>query len=186
MTHAATLLSLDEFLALPDGEIAYELIDGQAIPKKPPQFFHSRLQKTLLLIFEQWSRGRGRIESEWAIILSRRGKDWVPVPDLTYISFERLPADWILNEACPVPPEWVIEVLSPGQSFPELLEKATDYLQAGVDLVWIVDADSQTIKIVYPDAIPQIFSGKIPIAVPILSDLSLTAQAIFREAGLFS
>ena len=32
MTHAATILSLNEFLALPDGEIACELIDGQAIP----------------------------------------------------------------------------------------------------------------------------------------------------------
>jgi hypothetical protein len=32
MTHAATILSLNEFLALPDGEIACELINGQAIP----------------------------------------------------------------------------------------------------------------------------------------------------------
>lgn len=185
MTNATTALSLEEFLALPDGDVACELIDGQAIPKMSPKFFHSRLQKTLLLIFEQWSRGRGRIEPEWAIVLSRRGQDWVPVPDLTYVSLERLPVEWMLDEACPVPPELVIEILSPGQSFAELLEKATDYLQAGVERVWIVDAASQTITIVYPDSMPQILSDRMPVSDPLLPDLSLTARAIFQEAGLF-
>ena len=84
MSLTETSLTLEEFLSLPINDTAYELVDGQAIPKMSPKFFHSRLQKTLLFIFEKWSQNRGRIEVEWGIILKKNGKDWVPVPDLTY------------------------------------------------------------------------------------------------------
>ena len=38
----------------------------------------------------------------------------------------------LLDEACPVAPELVIEIISPGQTFGDLAEKSADYLQAGV------------------------------------------------------
>lgn len=38
---AKTFLTLEEFWALPEGETAYELVDGQATPKVSPKFFHS-------------------------------------------------------------------------------------------------------------------------------------------------
>ena len=41
MVNTETQLTLEEFLALPDGDIYYELIDGQAIPKVSPKYFHS-------------------------------------------------------------------------------------------------------------------------------------------------
>jgi len=44
-------------------------------------------------------------------------EDWVPVPDLTYVSYKRLPAIWEDDEPCPVVPELVIEIISPGQTF---------------------------------------------------------------------
>ncbi len=37
-------------------------------------------------------------------------------------------------------PDLVIEIISPEQSFGEMSAKATDYLDAGVMRVWIVDA----------------------------------------------
>ncbi|WP_277878045.1 Uma2 family endonuclease [Leptolyngbya sp. FACHB-261] len=43
------------------------------------------------------------------------------------------------DEACPIAPELVIEIISPGQTFGEMTQKATDYLSAGVLRVWIVD-----------------------------------------------
>ena len=56
---------------------------------------------------------------EWAILLKRQDKDWVPVPDLTYISYARLPKSWRRNEACPAIPELVIEIISPAQTMQE-------------------------------------------------------------------
>src|SRR4028119_1920033 len=90
MLKSQSQLTLEEFLALPDNDVAYELIDGQAVPKMSPKFFHSTVQKALLLLLDQWSEGRGRVEPEWSVILKRQGKDWVPTPDLLYISYEEM------------------------------------------------------------------------------------------------
>ncbi|AFZ20678.1 Uma2 family endonuclease [Allocoleopsis franciscana] len=184
MVKSQSQLTLEEFLALPDNDVAYELIDGQAVPKMSPKFFHSSVQKALLLLLDPWSEDRGRIEPEWAVTLKRQGKDWVPAPDLLYISYERLPTDWLRDEACPTPCELAIEIISPGQTFGELTAKATDYLAAGVLRVWIVDTQARSITVFYPDAPPQTCTGTTSLADPIFPELQLTPEQIFRKAGL--
>ncbi|MGL4883778.1 MAG: Uma2 family endonuclease [Waterburya sp.] len=203
MVRSSTTLTIQEFFELPEGDRPYELIDGQAIPKMSPKFFHSRLQKTLLFIFDSWGENKGRVEPEWAIKLKRHGVDWIPVPDLTYISYNRLSADWMLDEACPVAPELVIEIISPGQTFDDLVggnaasqatystpsaspEKATDYLQAGVARVWLIDTKVQSITIFYGDTLPKTIKGTTAIADDLFPELKLSPQQIFQQAGLIN
>lgn len=183
LTHK-TQLTLEEFLALPDDDVACELIDGKAVPKMAPKFFHSMVQSALLILLSEWSQGRGRIGTEWSIILKRQGKDWIPAPDLLYISYERLPLDWMRDEACPTPCELAIEIISPGQTFGELTAKATDYLAAGVSRVWIVDNQAKSITIFYPDAPPQTCTGSMSLADPTFPELQLTAEQVFQKARL--
>ena len=177
-------LTLQEFLDIPEGDRPYELVDGCAVPKMSPKFFHSRLQKTLLFLLNGWAENRGRVEPEWAVVLKKNGVDWVPVPDLTYISFSRLSADWMLDEPCPVAPELTIEIISPGQSFGDLAEKAADYLKAGVSRVWIIDTKAKSITIFYLDALPQTIKGTTAISDDLFSELQLSPQQIFQQAGL--
>lgn len=184
MVSSTSKLTIEEFFNLPEGDRPYELVDGQAITKMFSKFFHSRLQKTLLIILDSWAKNKGRVEPEWAIKLERHGVDWVPVPDLSYTSYERLSADWILDEACPVAPELAIEIISPGQTFGDLAEKATDYLQAGVARVWLIDSRSQSITIFYPDTLPKTFRGDSVITDELLPELEITPQQIFQQAGL--
>ncbi|MEW6496328.1 MAG: Uma2 family endonuclease [Cyanobacteriota bacterium] len=184
MVKSRSQLTLEEFLALPDDDVACELIDGQAVPKMSPKGFHAAVQSALLILFSQWCEGRGRIYTEWAVILKRQGKNWVPTPDLTYISYERLPADWMKDEACPTPCELAIEIISPGQTFGELTAKATDYLAAGVLRVWIVDTQARSITIFYPDAPPQTCRGTMSLTDSIFPELHLTSEQVFQKAGL--
>ncbi len=184
MVSSSNKLTIDEFFALPEGDRPYEFVDGQAIPKMSPKFFHSRLQKTLLIILDSWAKNKGRVEPEWAIRLERNSRNWIPVPDLSYTSYNRLSTDWILDEACPVAPELVIEIISPGQTLGDMTEKATDYLQAGVDRVWLVDTKSQSITVFYPDTLPKTFRGTSAIIDDLLPELEITAQHIFEQAGL--
>lgn len=177
-------LTLQEFFNLPEGDRPCELVNGQAIPKMSPKFFHSRLQKTLLLILDAWAKNRGRVEPEWAIILKKNDLNWVPVPDITYISFTRLSAEWMLDEACPIAPELVIEIISPGQTFGDLAEKSTDYLQAGVSRVWLIDTKAKSITIFYPDNLPKTLKGRAVIVDNLFPELELTPQQIFQQAGL--
>ncbi len=184
MVSSTTKLTIEEFFELPEGDRPYELVDGQAIIKMSPKSFHSAVQAALIILLQNWCQGKGRIYPEWAIKLKRNGVDWVPVPDLTYTSYNRLRADWILDEACPVAPELAIEIISPGQSFGDLAEKATDYLQAGVSRVWLIDTHTQSITIFYPDTVPKIVKGTTAITDDLLPELNLTPQEIFQQAGL--
>jgi Uma2 family endonuclease len=90
----------------------------------------------------------------------------------------------MLDEACPTAPELVIEIISPGQSFGDLAEKATDYLKAGVSRVWVIDSQARSITVFYPDAPPQTYRGTVPITDTLLPGLQLTAQQVFQQAGL--
>ncbi len=177
-------LTLQEYLAIPQDDNYCELVDGQAIPKMSPKRFHSRVTVALCLLFNEWIEDRGEIGIEWAVILKRKGQDWVPIPDLLYISYDRLSLERFEDEACPIAPELVIEIISPGQSFGDLSEKATDYLQAGVDRVWLIDSHSKSVTIFYPDAPPQTKREDDSLQDELLPGLELTVQQIFQQAGL--
>lgn len=177
-------LTLAEFLALPVGDVANELIEGQVVTKVSPKRFHAGVQKALLILIDIWAKNRGHLYSEWAVLLKRNNEDWVLVPDLTYISYNRLAADWIEDTACPVAPELVIEIISPGQTFGELSQKATDYLAPGVLRVWIVDCQARSVTVYCPDAPPRTYTKSSPITDSIFSGLEITPQQIFQLAGL--
>lgn len=184
MIQTTRKLTLAEFLALPAGDVANEFIEGQVVTKASPKRFHAGVQKALLILIDIWAKNRGHLYSEWAVLLKRNNADWVPVPDITYISYNRLAADWIEDTACPVAPELVIEIISLGQTFGELSQKATDYLAAGVLRVWIVDSQARSITVFYPDAPPRTYTKSTPIIDSIFAGLELTPEQIFQLAGL--
>lgn len=186
MLQANTQLTLQEFLDLPPGEgdITYELIEGQAVPKVSPKFFHSKLTRTLLNLIDQWCNERGEIYPEWAARLTHRGQDWVPTPDFLYVSYERLSADWEEDEACPVPPDLVIEIISPGQTFGQLAAKARDYLDAKVLRVWVVDSQARSITVFYPDAAPQTYMGDTLLTDSLFEGLEFSPEQVFQQARI--
>ena len=177
-------LTLAEILASPQSNERCEFVDGEAIPKVSPKRFHAGVQKALIKLLDNWAQPRGHFYPEWGVILKRRGQDWAPIPDLTYISFERLSADWLEDAACPVPPDLAIEIISPDQTFGEMTEKATDYLTAGVLRVWIIDPKVQSITVFAPDSSPITYRGDRVLSDRLFSDLQLTAQQVFQQAGL--
>ena len=177
-------LTLQKFLDLPTGDINYEFVNGYAVAKVSPKYFHSTLQSALLLLIHTWCKGKGRVVSEWAIILKRQSEDWVPVPDLTYISYERLPKGWKCNEACPIAPELVIEIISPGQTSKQFADKTTDYFKAGVSRVWVVDPETVSIEVFSTNSTSQVYIDNMPIIDSLLPGLALTVKEVFEEAGL--
>lgn len=174
----ATLTS-EEFLKLPESNERYELVAGELIPKVSPQTPHSRCCRRLLRILDDWCEksGNGEVNPEWAIALKRSGRDWVPIPDLAYVSNLRLPQAWDQEGPCPVAPELVVEIISPEQTFGEVTEKATNYLVAGVGRVWVVDT-TRTITVFAADSLPKTFRGEEAIQEPLLPELMLTAEQV--------
>ncbi|MFN7716743.1 MAG: Uma2 family endonuclease [Pseudanabaenaceae cyanobacterium] len=177
-------LTLAEFLCLPEVDGSSELVDGEVIKKMSPKFFHSRLTSTIWLELSAWANGIGQVMIEWSVILKKQGKDWVPVPDLLYVSYDRLAADWRENAPCPVIPELVIEIISPEQTFNQLAQKATDYLAAGVDRVWVVYPPMGSVTVFFNDQPPETYQKDRLLTDPLFPNLAITSEQIFLKAGI--
>jgi Uma2 family endonuclease len=183
---AKNQLTLQEFLNLPlgEGDITYELVDGQASPKIQAKKFHSKLTRALLNLIEQCCEGKGEVCPELAIALTRRGRDWMPIPDILYISNERLPLDWEQEGICSIPPDLVIEIISPGQTFGQMAAKAKDYLDAKVLRVWVLDSKARSITAFYPDAAPQTYMGEELLTDSLFEGLQFTVEQVFQKAKI--
>jgi Uma2 family endonuclease len=69
-------------------------------------------------------------------------------PDVTFISWSRLPGGRVPADAIPkVVPNLAVEVLSVGNTFMEMSRKRHEYFHAGVQLVWMVDLRERTIAV---------------------------------------
>ena len=183
-SEARQKLTLEEFLCLPEFDESFELVDGEVVIKMSPKFFHSRLTSVFWSELSSWSSGIGQVAIEWSVVLKRRGQDWVPVPDLLYVSYDRLAADWREDSPCPVLPELAIEIVSPEQTFNQIVQKATDYLSAGLDRVWVVYPPMRSITVFYPDRPPETYQGDRLLTDEIFSNLAVTAEQFFVKAGI--
>jgi Uma2 family endonuclease len=166
-----------EFWELADAsDLTYELIDGIAVAKMSPKYFHARSARRILNILEEWAKDRGRAEMEWAFELS---DSYTPVPDLIYVSFDRLLESWNENTACPVSPELAIEIISPGQTFGQMTQKAGIYLVGGVLQVWVVDPAAQSVTVFYPDRAPKTYMNNQVITDALFPGLSIAIDRLF-------
>jgi Uma2 family endonuclease len=124
----------------------YEIVDGRRI-ESPPMSYHAALVATDLgaelsaHIRQQAPRPcRAAIEALFRIPLakdsSRKRR-----PDIAFVSAERWPLDRptsLRDDAWDVVPDLAVEVVSPTDFAWDLLDKFSEYFQAGVRLVWVV------------------------------------------------
>jgi len=177
-------LTLEQFLSLPESDQSFELINGEVIVKVSPKFFHSRLTSSFWSELSSWVDGIGQVAIEWAVTLKRQDQDWVPVPDLLYVSYDRLAADWCEDAPCPVLPELVIEIVSPDQTFNQLSRKALDYLSAGVDRIWVVYPPMRSITVFFGDRPTETYQGDRLLTDELFPNLAVTSEQFFIKAGI--
>jgi Uma2 family endonuclease len=179
MSPVKTKLTKAEFWQLADAsiDITYELIQGEAIPKMSPKYFHSRATGKIFAILDNWSQNQGRVGIEWAFDLD---EETIPVPDLLYVSYDRLPSTWNENAACPVPPELAIEIISPGQSLGQLIIKAESYLQAGAQQVWILDPKFQSLIVLSIDRAIKTLINNMVFTDKLFPGLEFTVDQLFQ------
>jgi Uma2 family endonuclease len=136
-----TDMTLEDFLQS-DLE-GYEYIKGELIPMAPTSVEHGYISVNLSSLLHLYVRENqlGRVLSETGFRVGER----VLIPDIAFISTDRLPADQ--SKASPVPPDLAIEVVSPTDSSHRVEEKAFIYLEAGTQLVWVLKPRSKTVTV---------------------------------------
>lgn len=180
-----TRLTLDEFLALPDTEPASEYACGEVTQKPMPglsRYFLCQLIALRLGLFVR-ERKLGRIGPELRCIFGEPGSERTFVPDIAFVSWERLPrGDARAVRQFRSAPDMAIEVLSPGQGMTRFLAKIAFYLRHGVRLVWVVDPETETVTALSPGTDPQTLGrGDALDGGDVLPGLRLGIDEIFAE-----
>ncbi len=80
--------------------------------------------------------------------LMRLFGDTVRGPDVAFVAWSRMPGGRIPEEPVPdLVPNFVIEVISVGNTYGEMSRKRREYFHAGVELLWMVDHRSRTVTV---------------------------------------
>lgn len=136
-----------EVLAL--GDIGpYELIEGRIIhmsPVKPVHGWHEINFATILNNFVK-KHQLGQVQGGEVGLYVRRNPDTVRAADVLFISTERL-AQATPDDFLDVPPELVVEVVSPNDTWTEIRKKVKEYLGAGVNVVVVIEPDERTLTV---------------------------------------
>lgn len=163
---AATPMTTEQLLAMPDDDMERWLIRGQ-LREKPMIYrnrWHSRTMARISHLLEDWRQNqpkpRGLVLGGGAGVRLRRDPDSTFGGDVVYISAAlaaRQPDDTMITDGVPV---LAVEILSPDDTLEEISEKIDEYLSAGFPMVWIVDPHDRTVTIYRPDQEPETVNAR--------------------------
>lgn len=175
------LLTLEEFLRLPETKPASEYIDGEIIQKPMPQGKHSVIQGELILAINAIVKPQRIARAFPELRCTFGGRSTVPVVSV-FVS-DRIPRDQngeianVFEQA----PDWAIEILSPEQSQTKVTKNILHCLNYETQMDWLIDPDEQTVFVYLPRQQIQVFDEPeelLPVPA-FANELRLTVGDLF-------
>ena len=178
-------LSLEEFLTLPDTKPASEYIDGQIYQKPMPQFQHSILQTEIASRINLIGKQE---KIAFAFPELRCNFNGVSiVPDIAVLWWQNIPfqANGRVADQVPLTPDWIIEILSPGQSPLRVMNKIGVAITNVSQLGWLISPVKELIMVYMGDQIPETKKGTdiLPV-LDGLNDWQVTVDDVFNLLSL--
>ncbi len=181
MTTTNPLITADFLLRTPDlGR--RELVCGELIEMTPAGYEHGSI--IIKITGPLWAfvsrTGLGQLSGAETGFHIAHDPDTVRAPDVAFVATERLPSP-LPKGFFPGPPDLAVEVVSPDDRDSRVLAKVQNWLDAGCQVVWLVDPRRQTV---------QVFQGRSEARVlrlsdtlwgePLLPGFSLAVAEIFK------
>ena len=155
----SALMTADEFLRLHGDECGVDLVKGHVVRDPMPGGEHGLYCGEAFSIIRDFvkPRGLGRVMTNDTYIYAGSNPDSVRGADVAYISYKRLAKDQpIPRGPFEIPFELVIEVRSPTDRMKAILNKIDDYLEAGVDVVVLLEPTTRSATVYRKDAETQL------------------------------
>jgi Uma2 family endonuclease len=143
------LITAEEFMQMDLGEGMHELVRGEIIEVTPPGGWHGFVCGNAALLLGNFGKqtGHGYIMTNDTAVLTERDPDSVRGGDVLYYSNAR----WARGQAGPgippIVPDLVVEVYSPSDRPGKMGEKISEYLNAGIAMVWVLYPERRTLRI---------------------------------------
>lgn len=180
---ASPLLTAEEYARRPDPGYPEELVRGRIVPMPQPTRHHGEICSKSVRIFGNFADDHdlGKVISNDAGVITRRGPDTVRGADVAYYSYQRVPRGPMPKDYGTEPPELVVEVRSPSERWAKVLEKVAEYLEAGVLAVVVLDDDSRTALLALADEAPRRLGPDEELTLPgILPDFAVPVRRFFE------
>jgi Uma2 family endonuclease len=139
-------LTYDDFVQFPDDGQRHELIDGEHYVTPAPNTRHQRISINLVLLIGNWleSHPIGQLfHAPYDVVFSKLD---VVEPDVLYLSNERW-AEVATPQHVRGAPNLVIEIASPGTRGRDETIKRRLYARAGVSEYWVVDPETDVVRV---------------------------------------
>ncbi len=177
------MLQVAPDLGIPEVRPAIESIGGRWEQKVSPRRKHSLLQSRLGTWLTLWAGERGEVGTEWRFYMLPKGeKPSSLVPDVSYVSFERMPPSFgELREQPTISPDIVVEVLSPLDRMKTLQQKLVIYFAHGSRLVIVVDPEKHVVTMHERGGESRVFGIGDTAVTTAYADLSLDVTALFQR-----
>jgi Uma2 family endonuclease len=178
---ATRQVTVEEFAEMPLQGV-WELVDGEPIELSPAAGRSGWISGNLFALLASHVR---QSQLGWAFppetgFILFDDRQTVRSPDAAVVLGDRLAAP--PDNFVPLAPDLAVEVLSPSDRMADALAKIAMYLDAGVQLVWLVDPASQSVTIFRPDAIPtRLGVGDTLDGGDVLPGFSVPVAEIFAE-----
>ncbi|MDB9313926.1 Uma2 family endonuclease [Spirulina sp. CS-785/01] len=175
-----TKVTLAVFLARPETKPAREFFNGYIEQKPMPQGEHSIIQSRLVATINEVALSNKLAHAFSELRCTFGGQSLVP--DITVFTWQRIPKteEGRIKNRFDLPPDWIIEILSPEQSANKVIKKILFALSQGTQLGWLVDPEDESVMIFKPNIMPEIKSGDEVLPVlAVLQDWHFTATEMF-------
>ena len=165
---ASGLMKADEFLALPDDGIDRDLIRGVVVVKGEPEIprrtrRHTKTEAATAYALKNWSLNQpiepGEVHSGEVGCILRGNPDSTVGIDVVFITAEHAARQNDQTTMIDGPPLLAVEILSPSDKQEDIGLKVADYMDYGVQLVWIIDTHFQTLTVHRLDRKPELFNS---------------------------
>ena len=126
-----------------------ELVDGVLV-EKAMGYLESFLAVELIAFLATYARQNDLGVVAGADGTIRLAVGLVRIPDVSFVSWDRLPDRKVPTKPIPdLAPDLAVEVLSASNTKAEMRRKVSEYFEAGVRLVWLVDPSTRTVRVAY-------------------------------------
>ena len=187
-TPIVTLMNTEELLALPENGMERDLIRGELrekpMTRRNPQhsYSESKIAQFLWNWLDQQPEPRGEVLDGEVGFRLRRDPDTTVGIDAAYISAElsaATPKNARLIDGIPI---LAVEILSPSNTYAEVMEKVEDYVAVGVPLTWVVEPVFRTVTIYRPGHEPELLNSLQELTGdPHLPGFRAPVAALFRK-----
>jgi Uma2 family endonuclease len=144
-----TQIPVEQYLST-DYEREPEYIHGEIVERPMPNLIHSIIQQFLSVRLDSV----GQCCPELRL---RLAEDLFLEPDLS-VFVTSTPTDLVPS----TPPDIVVEIVSPDQRYPRLLEKLEEYSRWGVPHIWVVEPQMQRLQVYTAGNLRSVLQFELP------------------------